>query len=325
MLESAEKFEKAFARLERDCKPFKAFFPNSNPPNAHDRESARRILCFLKLFEKVTTRLSASLRVTSTIVFHDIMLMHAKLDEIALADDPILSSMASFMKLKFQKYWEEEGNLNYLLFIAVILDPRYKLKYLTFCLEILYGSEKGNQLSERTQSALDELFGFYAQTISAPSSSSRASNQALIHINVDEDDEQNPWDMLASQFEQHMEEIEDESNDSELSRYLADKREMRSKEFDILSYWKVNSNKYPILSLMAKDVLAVPASTVPSESAFSTGGRIIDPLRCSLSTDTVEALICAQSWLHTTHTKVNAREAAEELQSYEDIKEGIIL
>jgi hypothetical protein len=52
-----------------------------------------------------------------------------------------------------------------------------------------------------------------------------------------------------------MEEIEDESNDSELSMYLADKREMRSKEFDILSYWKVNSNKYPILSLMAKDVL----------------------------------------------------------------------
>jgi hypothetical protein len=188
MLESAEKFEKAFARLERDCKPFKAFFPNSNPPNAHDWESTRCILCFLKLFEKVTTRLSASLHVTSSIVFHDIMLMHAKMDEIALADDPILSSMASFMKLKFQKYWEE-GNLNYLLFIAVILDPRYKLKYLTFWLEILYGSEKGKQLSERTQSALDELFGFYAQSISASSSSSRASNQALIHINVDEDDE----------------------------------------------------------------------------------------------------------------------------------------
>lgn len=325
MLESAEKFEKAFARLERDCKPFKAFFPNSNPPNAHDWVSARRILSFLKLFEKVTTRLSASLHVTSAIVFHDIMLMLAKLDEIALADDPILSSMASFMKLKFQKYWEEEGNLNYLLFIAVILDPRYKLKYLTFCLEILYGSDKGKQLSERTQLALNELFGFYTQTIRTPSSSSRSSNQALIHINVNEDDEENPWDMLASQFEQHMEENEVDSNDSKLSRYLAEKRKMRSKDFDILSYWKVSSNKYPILSLMAKDVLAVPASTVPSESAFSTGGRIIDPLRCSLSTDTVEALICAQSWLHTTHTKVNAREVAEELQSYEEIKEGITL
>jgi hypothetical protein len=89
-----------------------------------------------------------------------------------------------------------------------------------------------------------------------------------------------------------MEAVGAEENDSELSRYLDEKLEKRDKDFDILNYWKVNSNKYPVLSLLAKDVLAVPASTVPSESAFSTGGRIIDPLRCSLSTSTVEALIC---------------------------------
>lgn len=243
MLESAEKFEKAFARLAKEYKPFTAFFPNNDPPRACDWEAARRILCFLKLFEKVTTRLSASLYVTSTIVFHDIMLMHAKLDEIAVGDDRILASMACTMKLKFQKYWEEEGNINYFLFIAIILDPRYKLKYLTFCLEILYGSERGKQLSERSQSTLDELFGSYAQTVNASSSSNRGSNQAPVHVIVDEDDEENPWDMLASQFEQHMEEIEVGSDDSELSRYLADKRETRTKEFDILSYWKVNSNK----------------------------------------------------------------------------------
>jgi hypothetical protein len=53
--------------------------------------------------------------------------------------------------------------------------------------------------------------------------------------------------MLASQLEQHMEEVENESNDSELSKYLADKREKRIKEFDILDYWKVSSNKYPVL------------------------------------------------------------------------------
>jgi hypothetical protein len=41
---------------------------------------------------------------------------------------------------------------------------------------------------------------------------------------------------------------------------------VRTKEFDILDYWKVSSNKYPVLSLLAKDVPAVPASTVPSES-----------------------------------------------------------
>jgi len=122
-----------------------------------------------------------------------------------------------------------------------------------------------------------------------------------------------------------MEEVESEPNDSELTRYLADKREKRTKEFEILYYWKVSSNKYPILSLLAKDVLDVPASTVPSESAFSMGGRIIDPLRCSLSTSTVEALICSQSWLQTSsQSTVSAREVAEEIQTYEEIREEFL-
>ncbi|KAJ1263369.1 hypothetical protein BS78_09G179200 [Paspalum vaginatum] len=325
MLESAVKFEKAFERLGKEYKPFKAHFGDKRPPNASDWEAARRMLCFLKLFEKVTTRLSASFHVTSSIVFHDIMLMRAKLEEIAMGEDATLASMARLMKRKFQKYWEEEGNLNYLLFIAVILDPRYKLQYLTYCLSILYGPDKGKEIGEKVESALAELFASYAQSVSASSSTSRGSNPQPVHFNVDEEDEENPWDMLASQFEQHMEEIESEPNISELSMYLSEKREMRAKEFEILNYWKLNSNEYPVLSLLAKDILAVPASTVPSESAFSTGGRIIDPLRCSLSTNTVEALICAQSWLRSSHTKATAREAAEEVQEYEEIREDVFL
>ena len=42
--------------------------------------------------------------------------------------------------------------------------------------------------------------------------------------------------------------------------------------FDILLWWKENSSKYKILSLIARDVLVVPVFTVMSESAFSTSG-----------------------------------------------------
>ncbi|PUZ45612.1 hypothetical protein GQ55_8G238700 [Panicum hallii var. hallii] len=39
---------------------------------------------------------------------------------------------------------------------------------------------------------------------------------------------------------------------------------------------------------------------------------------------TVEALICAQSWLQTSQSKVNARAAAEEIQTYEEIREEFL-
>ncbi|XP_026450850.1 protein trichome birefringence-like 2 [Papaver somniferum] len=48
---------------------------------------------------------------------------------------------------------------------------------------------------------------------------------------------------------------------------------------------------------MATDILAMPVSSVASESAFSTGKRVLTPWRASLSTRTVEALLCTQSFL----------------------------
>ncbi|RZC53648.1 hypothetical protein C5167_012502 [Papaver somniferum] len=67
--------------------------------------------------------------------------------------------------------------------------------------------------------------------------------------------------------------------------------------FDILAWWKANSSRYKILSCIAKDILAMSVSSVASESAFSTGKRVLSPWRSSLSPRTVEALLCCQSWL----------------------------
>ena len=68
-------------------------------------------------------------------------------------------------------------------------------------------------------------------------------------------------------------------------------------EFDILAWWKTNGLKYPTLQMIARDFLAIPISTVASESAFSTSGRFLTPHHSRLRPDTLEAMMCLQDWL----------------------------
>nr|XP_011465667.1 PREDICTED: zinc finger BED domain-containing protein RICESLEEPER 2-like [Fragaria vesca subsp. vesca] len=67
--------------------------------------------------------------------------------------------------------------------------------------------------------------------------------------------------------------------------------------FDILCWWNSNGIKYPTLQEIARDILAIPVSTVASESCFSTSGRVISSHRSRLHAKTIEALMCARDWL----------------------------
>ena len=98
-------------------------------------------------------------------------------------------------------------------------------------------------------------------------------------------------------------------------------------QFDSLLWCKVNSSKYPILSQIARDVLAIPVSTVASESAFSTGGRILDEYKSSMTPDMVEALILTQNWLWSSlfmDATTNLQVLVDENEFMDALAEGII-
>lgn len=106
--------------------------------------------------------------------------------------------------------------------------------------------------------------------------------------------------------------------------------EKRDDKLDVLNWWKMNSVKFPILSKVARHVLAMPISTVASESAFSTGGRVIHPFRSSLTPKTAEALICAQDWIRATSaelqdTPINALHLEELMENLEKLEAGKIV
>jgi len=84
-----------------------------------------------------------------------------------------------------------------------------------------------------------------------------------------------------------------------------------------LKWWKRHVDTYKVLAEMARDILAVPVSTVSSESAFSTSGRVLDQFRSSLGSKTVESLICAQDWLRGSTICVDIEQLMDDMDKYE--------
>ena len=63
-----------------------------------------------------------------------------------------------------------------------------------------------------------------------------------------------------------------------------------------MQWWHEHKLTYLVLSVLTKDILTVPMSTISSESTFSLTGRIIKERRRRLNPETVEALTYIKDW-----------------------------
>ena len=103
------------------------------------------------------------------------------------------------------------------------------------------------------------------------------------------------------------------NNTTDIDRYLSVKTiPFEDKEdFEILEWWKKQQIKYPVLSIIARDVLTVPVSTVASEAAFSAGGKVVSKKRCNFSPEAIEVVVCLKDWnLADKRLHDHVREAA---------------
>ena len=66
--------------------------------------------------------------------------------------------------------------------------------------------------------------------------------------------------------------------------------------FDLLDYWRAHSTRFPNLSRMARDYLAIPGTSTPSERAFSAGRQLITDFRCRLNAETITACMLLKDW-----------------------------
>ncbi|XP_021742409.1 zinc finger BED domain-containing protein RICESLEEPER 2-like isoform X2 [Chenopodium quinoa] len=315
MLDAALVFEYAFERYSEED-PHYVIELNEREgkgcPTSEDWETVRRFSEFLQVFYDLTLRVSGSLHVTSNLFFHELVSVAVLLKDLMTNDDVEMCLMATKMKEKYDKYWDDPEKMNMLIFIAVVLDPRYKLDYVEWMLIEIYDSKHAfvlvNNLKESLNALYEEYHGSSGDVIREEVSSSMDSSQFS--------PKQKKLQVLKSKYKKHKCEKDGEAK-IELDNYLEEETEEECENFDILGWWKFNSARFPTIGRMARDILAVPISTVASESAFNTGGRVLDPFRSSLTLRVVEGLVCAQNWLRSSPFP-NIEECLQEVEDLEE-------
>uniref|UniRef100_A0A3P9DLA7 HAT C-terminal dimerisation domain-containing protein n=1 Tax=Maylandia zebra TaxID=106582 RepID=A0A3P9DLA7_9CICH len=93
-----------------------------------------------------------------------------------------------------------------------------------------------------------------------------------------------------SDWEEEEESCGSKSLDVQIQEYRTMKLELSSQQ-NILQWWNSNSSQFPALSNLARFVLCIPATSAPSERAFSLCGRILEERRSVLKPSSVSDIL----------------------------------
>lgn len=277
MLDVALEYREAFSRLQEHD------FAYTMCPSDDDWSRASTITSFLKLFVEVSTVFAGSKHPTANIYFPEVCDIHLQLIDWCQSRDEHISSLSLKMKSKFDDYWKK---CSLALAVAAILDPRFKMKLVEYYYPQIYGGDAPDcvDIVSNCMRALYNGHDVYSTLVS--------------HRQVGGSDGGNDTRDRLTGFDRFLHETSQSQNvKSDLDKYLEEPLFPRNVDFNILNWWKVHTPRYPVLSMMARNILGIPMSKVSLESVFDTGDMVVDEYRNSLSADTLQALICTQDWM----------------------------
>ncbi|CAO2830814.1 unnamed protein product [Amaranthus hypochondriacus] len=90
--------------------------------------------------------------------------------------------MATNMMAKYDKYYGNIDNINILVFVAVLLDPRHKWNYVDWIVRASYDATKATLLSLKIQMVFKSLFDSYASSMPPPKTSGATSSTSTSSI-----------------------------------------------------------------------------------------------------------------------------------------------
>ncbi|GBC32317.2 zinc finger BED domain-containing protein RICESLEEPER 2-like [Rhizophagus irregularis DAOM 181602=DAOM 197198] len=252
---------------------------NSIKLSQSDWTSLENIAAFLRCFAKLSTEMCASTYPTISAVYpmYNLLMGHAekKMNKDKTPNNIALAANAAWNKL-YEYYNKASEETHY---IATILDPRWKIKYFKDWEDEENGDE--NMYYKNAKKIFTRKFDEY-RSIYYPVSG------MLNNSSGENEDSEDSLFPVPKRFRNN-------NGHDELNSYFNSTPEPGT--INVLEWWKSHKSNYPTLVKMARNYLAIPATSAPVERLFSESGNLITPERNRLRSDIIHAIMCLKSWL----------------------------
>ncbi|GJU40207.1 zinc finger BED domain-containing protein RICESLEEPER 2-like protein [Tanacetum coccineum] len=276
----------------------------------------------LEVFQNATVILSGVYYPTSPLVLQQIFFISCKLSDLEL-EGGLLSCMVKPMKKKLRKYFE---NMPPIITCSAALNPCFNVSGVDYLIENISRDLEFQDDGFATRSldwfheSFQGLYNMYYTKYGTNHTQSTSGGGSSSGVSRD------PYARLLHGLKGHTKKKarNDPTMSSEYEQYLkADfVSHLHPKDFatfDVLGFWKAKENQFPVLSRMAMDILSVQASSVASESAFSTSGRLLTIRRTRLTPESLEMCMCLKDHLDAQERKQDT----SPLELPLDVEEGV--
>jgi len=240
-------------------------------PSDSDWNTIQELVDFLLVFKKATELLCGSEYPTCSIA----LLFRAELIS-ALEASATDSIVVAELKRNMRRGFDHRFPITDLHICAAMLDPSQR--HLAIVQEYL---------AQHDTNGVQFLSGMLAKysappvVVSVDTASSRPTSSA------DGDGEPSWKKAKQALLAKHIVTSTTASSDRELQQY----RCISMASDDLLQWWKQQVETFPKLSSLAQGILAVPATSAPSERVFSIAGLVLQAKRSSLAPENVNEII----------------------------------
>jgi hypothetical protein len=276
-------------------------------PSDDNWKYIKEIAIFFNIFRRPTVQAQAELYPTLHNVIPNYLHMLRQLNIYKEQDDkPSLKAAAKAAYKILSDYYKKALATRH-SFVAIICDPRYKLSVLAFMFDAEGGVE--SLLYKKGKAHFEHVYSQYNRRAVGLAEHERVRLENLV-IDAREAQSESPevegqedWrtdplhgfgEYIASSQSSQPSSI---PTTTELERWFREPCiPVDSTPEQLTAYMQSKIYDFPIITTIARDYMAIPATSAPSERVFSAAGNLITKRRTLISSENVRYVLCLRSW-----------------------------